>query len=287
MCLACVFLTSKKLYEGEIMKIYTVLILIFLMSCLVFVNNLHADSIKDELEKSPRHGEWVKITAADAHEVNAFIVYPEVKEAATAIIVIHEIFGLTDWIRLVADRLAADGFVAICPDLLSGMGPDGGGTDSFDSRDDVRRAIRGLTSERVTADLDAVSKYLRDLPSTNDKVAVSGFCWGGGKTFSYAVQSDEIAAGFVFYGSAPSVEDIPKISAPVYGFYGENDNRINATIDATKTAADAAEVTYEPVIYKGVGHGFLRRGMEENASETQKAAVKAAWDRWVKLLGEL
>ncbi|MCE2403437.1 dienelactone hydrolase family protein, partial [Candidatus Poribacteria bacterium] len=108
-----------------------------------------------------------------------------------------------------------------------------------------------------------------------------------GQTFSYAVHSDTIAAGFVFYGRAPSTADVPKISAPVYGFYGESDNRINATIDATKAAADAANVTYEPVIYEGVGHAFLRRGMGEEANEAQKAATKAAWERWVSLLQEL
>ena len=270
------------------MKIYHVLMLTTLLTGQFLAGSAdadnHADPIKDELEKSPRHGEWVKITAVDKRELNAFIVFPEVKEPATAIIVIHEIFGLTDWIRLVADRLAADGFVAICPDLLSGMGPEGGGTESFASGDDVRRAIRGLTTERVTTDLDAVRKYVHDLPSTNDKVAVSGFCWGGKQTFSYAVHSDEIAGAFVFYGSAPPIEDVPKISAPVYGFYGESDNRINATIDATKTAADAAKVKYEPVIYKGVGHAFLRRGMAENANEAQKTATKEAWERWVTLL---
>ena len=267
---------------------YIFVLMLTIISTGLFLSvNADADIIKDELENSPRHGEWVKITSADDREVNAFIVFPEVKEPATSIIVIHEIFGLTDWIRLVADRLAADGFVAICPDLLSGMGPDGGGTESFESGDDVRKTIRNLTPERVNADLDAVSKYLRDLPSTNEKVAVSGFCWGGGKTFSYAVQSDEIAGAFVFYGSAPSVDDIPKISVPVYGFYGENDNRINATIERTKAAADAAKVKYEPVIYKDVGHGFLRRGMMEDANDSQKAAVKSAWERWVKILGEL
>ena len=266
------------------MQIYYALMLGMIVTGTLFAINTSAADEKAELEKSPRHGEWVKVTTADDRVVNAFIVYPEVKEPATSIIVIHEIFGLTDWIRLVADRLAADGFVAICPDLLSGMGPDGGGTESFDSGDDVRRAIRELPSAQVTSDLDAIQKYVRELPSTNEKVGVSGFCWGGGQTFSYAVHSDTIAAGFVFYGRAPSTEDVPKISAPVYGFYGESDNRINATIDATKAAADAANVTYQPVIYEGVGHAFLRRGMGEDANEAQKAATKAAWERWVSLL---
>lgn len=269
------------------MNTLCLMLLIVSATCMFLTVSVEADEIKTELEESPRHGEWVEITVTDERKLNAFIVYPEVKEAATSIIVIHEIFGLTDWVRLVADRLAADGFVAICPDLLSGMGPDGGGTDSFESGDDVRRAIRELSADRVNTDLDAVHKYVSGLPSTNDKVAVSGFCWGGRQTFQYAVHSDKIAGAYVFYGSAPSVEDVPKITAPVYGFYGESDNRINATIDATKAAADAAKVTYEPVIYEGVGHAFLRRGMMADASDTQKSATKAAWERWVKLLGEL
>ncbi len=266
------------------MQIYNALMLGIIVTGILFAANAVADNTKTELEKSPRHGEWVKVTTADGRTVNSFVVYPEVKEAATTIIVIHEIFGLTDWIRLVADRLAAEGFVAICPDLLSGMGPDGGGTESFESGDDVRRTIRELSPSQVTSDLDAIQKYARELPSTNEKVAVSGFCWGGGQTFSYAVNSDTIAAGFVFYGRAPSTQDVPKISAPVYGFYGESDNRINATIDETKAAADAANVTYEPVIYENVGHAFLRRGMGEEANEAQKAATKAAWERWVSIL---
>ena len=266
------------------MQIYNALMLGIIVTGILFAANAVADNTKTELEKSPRHGEWVKVTTADGRTVNSFVVYPEVKEPATTIIVIHEIFGLTDWIRLVADRLAAEGFVAICPDLLSGMGPDGGGTESFESGDDVRRTIRELSPSQVTSDLDAIQKYARELPSTNEKVAVSGFCWGGGQTFSYAVNSDTIAAGFVFYGRAPSTEDVPKISAPVYGFYGESDNRINATIDETKAAADAANVTYEPVIYENVGHAFLRRGMGEEANEAQKAATKAAWERWVSIL---
>lgn len=269
------------------MQIYHVLLFGIIVTGFLFAGNVGAADEKAELEKSPRHGEWVKVKTSTERVINTFVVYPEVTEPATSIIVIHEIFGLTDWIRLVADRLAAEGFVAICPDLLSGMGPDGGGTESFDSGDDVRRAIRELPAAQVASDLDAIQKYARELPSTNDKVAVSGFCWGGGQTFSYAVHSDTIAAGFVFYGRAVSAEDVPKISAPIYGFYGESDNRINATIDATKAAADAANVTYEPVIYEGVGHAFLRRGMAEDASEANKAATKAAWERWVSLLQEL
>ena len=245
----------------------------------------HADKAKEQLEKSPRHGEWVKITTESGREVSAFIVFPEVKENAASVIVIHEIFGLTDWIRQVGDELAKAGFVAICPDFLSGMGPDGGGTDSFEGNN-VRRAIRDLDPDQITADLKAVTKYVRDLPSTTDVVAVGGFCWGGRQSFRFATNDNSLKAAFVFYGSPPDAAALGKITCPVYGFYGESDNRINSTIDSTKAAAASAGITYQPVIYAGVGHGFLRRGMAAEASEVQKTATREAWERWVKLLNE-
>ena len=241
-----------------------------------------AASAKEQLESSPRHGEWVKIPSTNGRSLNAFIVFPEIKEKATSVIVIHEIFGLTDWVRLVGDKLAEAGFVAICPDMLSGM--EGGGTESFESGDDVRRAIRNLDSNQITADLKATAKYLRDLPSTTDKVAVSGFCWGGGQTFRFATNDHTIAGAFVFYGPPPASEAIRNIKCPVYGFYGENDNRINATIEHTKAAANAAGVSYEPVIYSGVGHGFLKHGMADDANDAAKAMVGQAWERFVGLL---
>ena len=245
----------------------------------------HADTAKEQLENSPRHGEWVKITTESGREVNAFIVFPEIKENATSVIVIHEIFGLTDWIRQVGDELAKAGFVAICPDFLSGMGPNGGGTNSFGG-DNVRRAIRDLAPDQITADLKAVAKYVRDLPATTDTVAVSGFCWGGAQSFRFATNDDSLKAAFVFYGSPPDTAALGKITCPVYGFYGENDNRINSTIESTKEAAKSADVTYEPVIYSGVGHGFLRRGMAADASEVQKTVTSEAWERWVNLLNK-
>ncbi len=245
----------------------------------------HASSAKEQLEKSPRHGEWVKITAESGREVSAFIVFPEVKENAASVIVIHEIFGLTDWIRQVGDELAKAGFVAICPDFLSGMGPNGGGTDSFEGNS-VRRAIRDLDPDQITADLKAVTKYVRDLPSTTDVVAVSGFCWGGRQSFRFATNDNSLKAAFVFYGSPPDARALGNITCPIYGFYGESDNRINSTIESTEVAAASAGITYEPVIYPGVGHGFLRRGMAAEASEVQKTVTREAWERWVNLLNK-
>ena len=227
----------------------------------------------------------MKITTESGREVNAFIVFPEIKKNATSVIIIHEIFGLTDWIRQVGDELAKAGFVAICPDFLSGMGPNGGGTDSFGG-DNVRRAIRDLDPDQITADLKAVTKYVRDLPATTDTVAVSGFCWGGAQSFRFATNDDSLKAAFVFYGSPPDTAALGKITCPVYGFYGENDNRINSTIESTKEAAKSASITYEPVIYSGVGHGFLRRGMAADVSEVQKTATREAWERWANLLNK-
>src|SRR5439155_27265843 len=187
------------------------------------------DWAKARLEKSPRHGEWVKVKH-DNREVTSFVVYPEVRDNATAVVVIHEIFGLTDWVRAVCDQLAEAGYIAIAPDLLSGTGPKGGGTDSYKG-EEVRKAITGLPPDQVTADLNAATDYVAKLPACNGKVVVCGFCWGGGQAFRFATNNHRIKAAFSFYGPPPdSAADIARISAPVYGFYGGNDARIGAMI---------------------------------------------------------
>ena len=158
---------------------------------------------KARLNESPRHGEWVKVKHGD-REVQAFVVYPEVKEKATAVVVIHEIFGLSDWARLMADELAEAGFIAIAPDLLSGAGKNGGGTEELGK--EVGKAIRDLPPDQITADLNACVDYVAKLPSCNGKVAAAGFCWGGGQCFRFATNNDKIKAAFVFYGAGPAKE---------------------------------------------------------------------------------
>ena len=243
------------------------------------------DWAKAKLEKSPRHGEWVKLKH-DGREVQAFVAYPEVKGKATAVVVIHEIFGLTDWVRSVADDLAAAGYIAIAPDLLSGTGPKGGGTDSFGG-ESVRKAITSLPPEQITKDLVAATDYVSKLPSCNGKVAVGGFCWGGGQAFRFA-DNKEMKAAFAFYGTGPTAEASAKaVSAPVYGFYGGNDNRVNATIPKTTEAMKAAGKKYEPVIYDGAGHGFMRAGEAPDATPANKKARDEAWARVKKVLAGL
>jgi carboxymethylenebutenolidase len=245
------------------------------------------DWAKARLEKSPRHLEYVKVEH-DRRAVNCFVAYPEVKEKAPAVVVIHEIFGLADWPKLLADELAEVGYIAIAPDLLSGKGQGGGGTESLQGRDSVIRAVRDLPQQQVRADLDAVVEYVAKLPACNGKVAVCGFCWGGGQAFSYATHNKEIKAAFVFYGTGPTEEAaVRRIAAPVYGFYGGNDARVSATIPRSEELMKAAGKTYEPAIYAEAGHGFMRGGEAPNARPGDKKGRDEAWRRWKDLLKKL
>lgn len=242
------------------------------------------DWAKQSLEKSPRHQEWVELKH-DGRKVRAFIVYPEVKNKASVVVVIHEIFGLTDWVRSVADQLAAAGYIAIVPDLLSGFGPKGGGSSEF-SGTDATKAVSELDPDTVTADLNAAADYGKQLPSANGKLAVAGFCWGGGQAFRFATNRKDLSAVYVFYGSGPTV--VTGITAPVYGFYAGNDARIGATVPSTTEAMKAAGKTYTPVTYEGAGHGFMRAGQDPGGTEpnheANKKAQAEAWQRWLALL---
>ncbi|HVS35966.1 MAG TPA: dienelactone hydrolase family protein [Gemmataceae bacterium] len=245
------------------------------------------DWAKSRLEKSPRHGEWVKIKHGD-RELQAFIVYPQVKDKATAVVVIHEIFGASDWARLTADELAEAGYIAIMPDLLSGMGPKGGGTSDFGGIDDVRTAITKLPPDQVTADLNATVDYVAKDPACDGKVAVAGFCWGGGQAFRYATNNKDIKAAFVFYGVGPDQDaDIKRINCPVDGFYGGNDARVTMTVPKSQELMKAAGKTYDPATYDGAGHGFMRAGEAPDANDANKKARDDAWKRWKDLLGKL
>jgi carboxymethylenebutenolidase len=248
------------------------------------------DWAKARLEKSPRHLEWVKVKSGN-REVSAYVAYPEVKERATAVLIIHEIFGLSDWIRGMADQFAEAGYIAIAPDLLSGVAPGGGGTAELGGNDAVTKAVYGLSADQVTADLNAVMDYVSKLPACKGKVAVAGFCWGGGQAFRFATNNKDIKAAFVFYGTGPQkAEEIARITAPVYGFYGGNDARVNATIPKSVELMKSAGKIFEPVTYEGAGHGFMRAGEAPPPPDTanqkarddyaaNKKARDAAWQR--------
>jgi carboxymethylenebutenolidase len=243
--------------------------------------------VKQKLEKSPRHSEWVDVKNGD-RAVHSFVVYPQSKEKATAVVVIHENRGLTDWVRGVADQLADAGYIAIAPDLLSGMGPKGGNTSDFADEDAAKEGIYKLEQPQVTSDLNAVADYVIKLPASNGKIAVAGFCWGGGQSLRFATNRPDLKAAFVFYGSFEHTkEDIARIKSPVYGFYGGNDERIGATIPGTTEQMKAAGKTYEPVTYEGAAHGFMRSGEEPAGLAADKDARTKAWERWKNLLKKI
>ena len=236
---------------------------------------------KDRLNSSPRHGEWVDMKSGD-RTVKGFVVYPERKDKAPVVIVIQEIFGLTDWLRSMCDELAEAGVIAVAPDLFNGQ--------KFEDLDGARKATSALKKEDVKAALDAAADYASKIPASNGTLAVCGFCWGGGWAFNYASMNPKLKAAYSFYGVAvDNAEDAAKIACPVYGFYGENDERVNATIPKAEELMKAAGKKYEPVIYKGAGHGFMRSGEPNNPNvrEGDKKARDEAWARWKKLLSEL
>lgn len=245
------------------------------------------DWAKKRLTESNRHQEWVELQSG-SRKVKAFVVYPERKDKATVVVLIHEIMGLTDWVMGVADQLAEKGYLAIAPDFLSGMAPNGGRTIDFADVGKAREAISALPPAQVTSDLNAACDYAKKIPSANGVVTVGGFCWGGSQTFRFATERKDIAAGFVFYGTGPTDSAaIAKIQCPIYGFYGGNDNRVNATIPDSEKQMKEAGKAFEPVIYAGAGHGFMRSGEQPDAEEVNRKARSEAWTRWLGILGKL
>ena len=274
------------------------------------------DWAKATLDKSPRHSEYVTIQEPSGRKLQAFVVYPEVKDKAPVIVLVHEIFGESDWFKEMADELAGAGYIVVAPDLLSGWGPNmtperpmasmggdaqmhmtpgapgaamqlaiPGGTTAFADQGAVVRAVTSLQDADVITDLDAAADYGKKLPSASGKLFVAGFCWGGGKSFLFATHRKDLSAAFVFYGPPPPVEAMKDITAPVYGFYAGNDARISMTVPQTEVNMKAAGKTYEPVIYDGAGHGFMRAGEAPEASAANLAARREGFQRLVKLLG--
>jgi carboxymethylenebutenolidase len=242
------------------------------------------ESAKAALEKSPRHGEYVDVKGADGKPIRTWVVHPERKDKAGVVIVIHEIFGLSDWIRGVADQLAREGFIAVAPDLISGHGPGGGGTDSVVSRDDVVALVRAITPAEATSRLDAVRNYATSLPAANGKSATVGFCWGGARSFAYAADQPALDAAVVYYGTSPEAADIARVKAPVLGLYGGDDARVNATIAPAEAEMKKLGRIYEPHVYDGAGHGFLRAQSGREGANLR--ATQQAWARTIAFLRE-
>lgn len=243
-----------------------------------------ANAALEQLKASPRHAEWVDVKGTPGAPIKSFVVYPERKDKAPVVIVIHEIFGLSDWVRGVADQLAKEGFIAVAPDLLSGRGPKGGGSDELGSQG-ATQAIRSLTPEDTNAILDAVRAYALKIPSANGKVATIGFCWGGGASFRYALTQPALDAAVSYYGPMPTESaEYANAKAPILGLYGGNDNRVNANLATAKAELAKKKVTFETRVFDGAGHGFLRQQAASDQAPGNPQATEQAWPLTLEFL---
>jgi carboxymethylenebutenolidase len=235
----------------------------------------------DRLARSPRHGEWVTIDAGGGDKVDAFVVYPERADKAPVVLVVHEIFGLTEWARAVADQFAAEGFIAIAPDFLTGKGPDGKGSRAM-TVDQARQINSGLKMAEVVARLNAAAKYGASLPASNGSYGVVGFCWGGGVSFAYATEQPDLKASVVYYGVSPATETLSRVNAPVLGLYGGDDARVDATVPAAADEMKRLGKSFEYEMFAGAGHAFLRQQDARNGANMK--ASEQAWPRTVQFL---
>lgn len=242
-----------------------------------------AQTAEAALKKSPRHGEYVDIKVpGSSTPLTTWVVYPEKKDKAGVVIVIHEIFGLADWVRAVADQLAEDGFIALAPDLLSGRGPNGGGTTSLG--DDVTKVIRSIPPEGITASLNAVREYGLKLPASNGKIATVGYCWGGSTSFRYATEQPGLNAAVVYYGGSPETASLARVNAAVLGLYGGDDARVNATVPPAQVEMKKLGKVFEVHTYEGAGHGFLRQ--QDGRDGANLRATEQAWPVTITFLRE-
>ena len=249
-----------------------------------------ADHAARKLQESPRHGQWIDIALGDGTALKSWIVYPERPDKAGVVLVIHDIFGMRDFPRALGDELAQEGFIAIVPDFLSGKGPNGGGSESLGSG--LGQAIGALTPAEVDARLDAALAYGKDLPASNGRTAVIGFCWGGAKSFGYAAHQPSLAAAVVYYGEAPGsnsngatpdsvAAQLSSLTAPVLGLYAGNDARIDSTVPVTEAAMKSLGKSYEVHTYDGAGHGFM---FAQGGSEANLRAAQESWPVVVEFL---
>ena len=240
-------------------------------------NPVATEQLAAALKSSPRKSEWVDIKGSNGTPIKSFVVYPERRDKAPVVIVVMEIFGLSDWIRGVADQLAKEGFIAIAPDFLSGMGPNKGGSAELGSQGSTQ-AIGALTLDDRMRIMNDVRTYALTIPSANGKLGAVGFCWGGGTTFAYALTQPALNAAVSYYGPmAADPAAYANAKVPVLGLYGGNDNRVNANIELAKTEMAKAKAFYEPHIFEGAGHGFLR---QQNGSANAPGNMKATEEGW-------
>jgi carboxymethylenebutenolidase len=247
------------------------------------------------IKASPRHAEWVKVawTPGSKDSLMAWIVYPTTNKKAPVVVVVHEIFGLSTWVRGVADQLAEDGFIAIAPDLVSKV--RGGPSSDELSSDSARKIIGRVTNAEKDMGVQAVANYAMSQPSALKKYGVVGYCWGGSTAFNHAVYNGKgLGAAVAFYGTPYMIrsaadstkmivasDSLNKIKVPVMLLNGSNDARIAAAMPDIEQAMKALGKTYEGTNYQGAVHGFLR-AQNDAAGATGDANYAATKDAWPK-----
>ena len=226
------------------------------------------------LAASPRHGEWAMIRTGPNDSIRSWVVFPERSDKAPVVLVVHEINGLSHWVRAVADQLAADGFIAIAPDLLTMKGVPAG-ADGAPNADSARAVIRTLDMDDVHRQLRAIAEYGMSLPAAEKSYGIVGYCWGGSVSFAHAARFSDLGASVVYYGTSPDAAALQRVEAPVLGLYGGNDARVNATIAPADSVLELRGKTYDPHIFEGAGHGFLRAQSGQEGANLR--ATQAAW----------
>lgn len=255
-------------------------------------HSMHSDGSSqgmapDRLNSSPRHSEWVEVKRGDK-TIRTWVVYPQTSEKTPVVLVIHENKGLNDWARGMADQIAEAGYIAVAPDLLSEFSATEKSTNDFATPDAATAAIGKLNPVDVQADLQAVADWAKTIPAANGKLASAGFCWGGSQSFTMATKSDDLNLAMVFYGSGPTdATSYENVKAPVVGFYGGADARINATIPASDAAMQAANKSYDYTVYDGAGHAFMRLGEDPKGEAANVSARNAAWEKMKEELAKL
>lgn len=235
--------------------------------------------VAEALQSIKRHSEWADIKMSDGTNLRAWVVYPESSTKTGVVIVIHENRGINDWTRAVGDQVAEDGFIAIVPDMLSGKGPGGGGTEAIGTAG-ISQAFASFTPAERVARLDAAMAYGKTIPSSNGRTGVVGFCWGGGTTLLWAISQPALNAAVPYYGPVPTVpgtqtpdlSGFANVKAPILALYGGNDQRVNASIEPLTAEMKKLGKFYEPHVYDGAAHGFMHQRTE--------ADYKAAEQSW-------
>lgn len=234
---------------------------------------------KIESKQNKVNSETIKYASSKSVNVSGYLSVPQAKGKYPAVIVIHENRGLNDHTREVARRFAAEGFVALAPDLLSRKG----GTGSMESPDKAREALTTLSAEDALIDLEAGLAYLNKHKMVKKKQLGSvGFCWGGARSFLMASESELLKAAVVFYGSAPAAEKIAKVRVPVLGIYGETDERITSKVPEVAEIMKKSGKRFEYKIYPGAGHAFYN----DTGERYNEAAAKDAFTRTLAFLRE-